>query len=80
MKKLTKKQQEIIGTLSPRCEECRYYKKWRGEMMCHWMSPFISSKENQRLRPAGSTMNCGIEGRHFMPNPKVSRDGCKEEA
>ena len=72
MKKLTKKQQEIIDNLKPRCEDCLFYRRWRGAMMCYRISPFLASKETQRLRPAGSTMNCGIEGRHFMPNQRVS--------
>ena len=71
MKKLTKKQQEILDNLDPRCEDCQHYRRWRGSMMCHRLSPFLASKETQRLRQAGSTMNCGTEGREFMPNKEV---------
>ena len=73
MKKITKKQQEIIDNLNPPCEDCLYYRRWRGEMMCYRLSPFLASKETQRIRQAGSTMNCGTEGRHFTPNPGADR-------
>lgn len=72
MKKLTKKQREIIDNLNPRCEDCAHYRAHRGAMMCHRLTPFLAYKETQRLHPAGSTMNCGTAGREFTPNNKVS--------
>lgn len=70
MKTLTKKQSEIIDNLSPRCEDCKHYRSDTGRMMCQRMSPFLAYKHTQRLRPRGTTMNCGIEGFNFEPNAK----------
>lgn len=72
MKKLTKKEREIINNLDPKCEDCKHYRNHNGRLMCHRMTPFLACKETQRLCPAGSTMNCGTEGRHFSPNDVFS--------
>ena len=68
MKKLTKKQREIIDNLNPRCEDCEHYREHKGRMMCHAIAPFLAYKETARLHPHGTTMNCGTEGKHFKPN------------
>lgn len=68
MKKLTKKQGEIIANLQPRCEDCQHYRESKGTMMCHYLAPFLATKETQRLRPrTGVSLNCGTEGRNFAP-------------
>ena len=73
MKKLTKKQREIIASLNPRCEDCRHYRDTTGKMMCHYLSPFLATKETQRLAStSGVKMNCGTEGRNFAPNSVIS--------
>jgi len=71
VKKLTKKEQAIIDNLDPKCEDCEHYRDHRGRMMCHAMAPFLAYKETARLRPHGSTMNCGTEGQHFKPNASL---------
>jgi len=68
VKKLTKKEREIIDNLSPRCEDCAYYRDHYGKIMCHAMAPFLAYKKTARLRPHGTTKNCGTEGQHFKPN------------
>ena len=69
MKKLTKRNREITENLNPRCEDCAHYKESRGRMMCHFMEPFLASKETQRLRPrSGVSMNCGTAGHNFTHN------------
>lgn len=71
MIKLTKKQQAVIDGLVPRCEDCDHYKDYKGRLMCHQLSPFLATKETQRLRPAaGMSMNCGTAGRWFTPAAK----------
>ena len=68
MKKLTKKQREIIASLNPRCEDCQHYRAHKGKMLCHYLAPFLATKETQRLRPRyGVSLNCGTEGLHFAP-------------
>jgi hypothetical protein len=58
----------ILDALNPRCEDCYYYRVFKGGMMCHFMAPFLADKKTQRLRPSAGTMNCGTEGRNFKPN------------
>jgi hypothetical protein len=81
MKKLTKKQSAIIENLNPRCEDCHHYRAHKAKMMCHYMTPFLATKETQRLAStAGNRMNCGTEGRNFAPNiPTMEPEKVKQE-
>jgi hypothetical protein len=78
MKKLTKKQREIIDNLNPRCEDCKHYRDRNGKMMCYALEPFLAYKETQRLARGG--MNCGPEGANFEPNATGQRPAARKES
>lgn len=51
----------------PKCEDCKFYRMYKGKMYCTFLLPFLSLKKIQRAKHPIGTMNCGIEGKHFEP-------------